>query len=92
MLASADAGPASTWRVVLKGASLLLPDRERSNSGHLAQGWATGIADTLALGVLCGAYGAGITTAVLPYVNTAMVAYPAYGRSPDQLREMGVLI
>lgn len=49
-----------------EGGSPLLPDRERSNSGHLAQEWAAGIADTLALGILCGAYGAGITTAVLP--------------------------
>jgi hypothetical protein len=54
--------------------------------------WAVGIADTLALGVLCEAYGLGIPTAVLPYVNTAMAAHPAYGRSLDQLREMGVLM
>ncbi|MYW06990.1 flavoprotein, partial [Streptomyces sp. SID2563] len=33
-----------------------------------------------------------IPTAVLPYVNTAMAAHPAYGRSLDQLRAMGVLI
>ncbi|MEU2025222.1 flavoprotein [Streptomyces sp. NPDC016469] len=54
--------------------------------------WTAGIADTLALGILCEAYGMGIPTAVLPYVNTAMAAHPAYGRSLDQLREMGVLI
>lgn len=75
-----------------EGGSLLLLDRERSNSGLLAQERAAGIADTLALGILCGPHGAGITTAVLPYVNTAMVAHPAYGRSRDQLREMGILI
>ncbi len=54
--------------------------------------WAAGIADTLALGILCEAYGMGIPTAVLPYVNTAMAAHPAYGRSLNQLREMGVLV
>ncbi|MGW2592366.1 flavoprotein [Streptomyces sp. NPDC001515] len=54
--------------------------------------WAAGIADTLALGILCEAYGMGIPTAVLPYVNTALAAHPAYGRSLDRLREMGVRI
>ncbi|WP_418960708.1 flavoprotein [Streptomyces tritici] len=54
--------------------------------------WAAGIADTLALGILCEAYGLGIPTAVLPCVNDAMAAHPAYPRSLDRLREMGVLI
>jgi phosphopantothenoylcysteine synthetase/decarboxylase len=54
--------------------------------------WAAGIADTLALGILCEAYGMGVPIAVLPYVNAAMAAHPAYGRSLDQLREMGVLV
>ncbi|MEU7023942.1 flavoprotein [Streptomyces sp. NPDC046203] len=54
--------------------------------------WAAGVADTLALGILCEAYGMGIPTAVLPYVNAAMAAHPAYGRSLTQLREMGVLV
>ncbi|MFE5591190.1 flavoprotein [Streptomyces sp. NPDC056549] len=54
--------------------------------------WAAGIADTLALGILCEAYGMGIPTVALPYVNAAMAAHPAYGRSLDQLRDMGVLI
>ncbi|MET8740798.1 flavoprotein [Streptomyces sp. NPDC004728] len=54
--------------------------------------WAAGIADTLALGILCEAYGMGIPTVVMPYVNAAMAAHPAYGRSLAQLREMGVLV
>ncbi|MFJ8661853.1 flavoprotein [Streptomyces sp. NPDC093795] len=54
--------------------------------------WAAGIADTLALGILCEAYGMGIPTVVLPYVNAAMAAHPAYDRSLNQLREMGVLV
>ncbi|MEV5850682.1 flavoprotein [Streptomyces sp. NPDC051985] len=54
--------------------------------------WANGISDTLALGILCEAYGMGIPAAVLPYLNSAQAAHPAYRRSLDHLREMGVLI
>jgi hypothetical protein len=54
--------------------------------------WAAGISDTLALGILCEAYGMGIPTAVLPYVNAAQAAHPAYRQSLERLREMGVLI
>lgn len=54
--------------------------------------WAAGIADTLALGIVCEAYGLGIPTAVLPYVNSAMAAHPAYGESLARLRAMGVLV
>ncbi|MEU3710739.1 flavoprotein [Streptomyces catenulae] len=54
--------------------------------------WAAGIADTLALGILCEAHGLGIPTAVLPYLNSAMAAHPAYRQSLGRLREMGVLI
>ncbi|MFF4353821.1 flavoprotein [Streptomyces sp. NPDC001530] len=51
--------------------------------------WAAGICDTLALGILCEAYGMGIPTAVLPYLNAA---HPAYQQSLERLRAMGVLI
>ncbi|UOB15673.1 flavoprotein [Streptomyces sp. HP-A2021] len=54
--------------------------------------WAAGISDTLALGILCEAYGMGIPTAALPYLNRAQAAHPAYHRSLERLREMGVLI
>jgi phosphopantothenoylcysteine synthetase/decarboxylase len=54
--------------------------------------WAAGVSDTLALGILCEAYGLGIPTAVLPYVNSAMAAHPAYQESLDRLRGMGVLV
>jgi phosphopantothenoylcysteine synthetase/decarboxylase len=54
--------------------------------------WAAGISDTLALGILCEAYGMGIPTVALPYVNAAQAAHPAYQRSLEQLREMGVLV
>ncbi|MFJ9693795.1 flavoprotein [Kitasatospora sp. NPDC101183] len=54
--------------------------------------WAAGIADTLALGILCEAYGLGIPMAVQPYVNSALAAHPAYVESLARLRSMGVLI
>ncbi|WP_268270310.1 flavoprotein [Streptomyces sp. MNU76] len=54
--------------------------------------WAAGISDTLALAILCEAYGLGIRTAVLPYLNSAQAAHPAYRQSVERLREMGVLI
>jgi hypothetical protein len=46
----------------------------------------------LALGILCEAYGLGIPTAVLPYLNSAVAAHPAYQQSLDRLREMGVMV
>ncbi|WP_320778347.1 flavoprotein [Streptomyces sp. CRN 30] len=52
--------------------------------------WAAGIADTLALGTLCEAYGLGVPIAVLPCVCDALAAHPAYGASLVRLREMGV--
>ncbi|CAK7281951.1 flavoprotein [Streptomyces misionensis] len=54
--------------------------------------WAAGISDTLALGILCEAYGMGIPTVALPYLNSAQAAHPAYQESLDRLRGMGVLI
>lgn len=54
--------------------------------------WAAGISDTLALGILCEAYGNGVPTAALPCLSTAQSAHPAYRRSLDTLREMGVRI
>ncbi|MEU5303982.1 flavoprotein [Streptomyces noursei] len=54
--------------------------------------WAAGISDTLAVGILCEAYGLGIPTAVLPYLNSAQAAHPAYHQSLQRLREMDVLI
>ncbi|MER5866705.1 flavoprotein [Kitasatospora sp. NPDC002040] len=54
--------------------------------------WAAGISDTLALGILCEAYGLGIPTAVQPCLNSAQAAHPAYPESLARLRSMGVLI
>ncbi|MBK3524562.1 flavoprotein, partial [Streptomyces sp. MBT70] len=54
--------------------------------------WAAGISDTLALGILCEAYGMGVPTVALPCLNSAQAAHPAYRRSLDRLRGMGDLI
>ncbi|WP_031074813.1 flavoprotein [Streptomyces sp. NRRL WC-3742] len=53
---------------------------------------AAGISDTLALAVLCEAYGPGIPMAMQPYVNSALAAHPAYAESLARLRSMGVMI
>ncbi|MER5911328.1 flavoprotein [Streptomyces sp. NPDC001982] len=52
--------------------------------------WSAGIADTLALGTLCEAYGLGVPIAVLPCVADALAAHPAYQESLIRLRGMGV--
>jgi phosphopantothenoylcysteine synthetase/decarboxylase len=54
--------------------------------------WAAGISDTLALGLLTEAIGLGIPLAALPFVNTALAAHPAFGRSVDELRAAGVKV
>ncbi|GAA2803453.1 flavoprotein [Kitasatospora paracochleata] len=54
--------------------------------------WAGGIADTLAVAILCEAYGLGVPTAAQPCVNPALAAHPAYAASLARLRDMGVLL
>ncbi|MEE4599391.1 flavoprotein [Streptomyces sp. DSM 41524] len=54
--------------------------------------WAAGISDTLAVGILCEAYGLGVPTVALPYLNAAQATHPAYRQSLERLRAMGVLI
>ncbi|WP_329456692.1 flavoprotein [Streptomyces sp. NBC_01497] len=54
--------------------------------------WAAGMSDTLAVGILCEAYGMGIPIAALPCLNRAQAAHPAYRESLDRLRSMGVLL
>lgn len=51
---------------------------------------AAGISDNLALGVLNEAIGLGLPLAILPFVNTALAAHPAFVRSVRELREAGV--
>jgi phosphopantothenoylcysteine synthetase/decarboxylase len=51
---------------------------------------AAGISDNLALGLLNEAIGLGLPLAVLPFVNTALAAHPAFDRSVHALRDAGV--
>lgn len=51
---------------------------------------AAGISDNLALGLLNEAVGLGLPLAVLPFVNTALAAHPAFRRSVRDLRDAGV--
>jgi phosphopantothenoylcysteine synthetase/decarboxylase len=54
--------------------------------------WAAGIADTLAVSVLCDHAGSGIPIAVLPNVHAAHARHPAYRESVDRLKSLGVRI
>ncbi len=51
---------------------------------------AAGISDNLALGLLNEAIGLGLPLAILPFVNIALAAHPAFKRSVRELREAGV--
>jgi phosphopantothenoylcysteine decarboxylase len=48
--------------------------------------WAAGIADTLALGLVCEAIGMGLPVVVLPYLNAAQAKHPALVASVERLR------
>lgn len=54
--------------------------------------WATGIADTLALGLLVEGYGLNLPMVVAPYTNTAMAAHPTFQDSLRRLRSWGVRV
>ncbi|MGH3940930.1 MAG: flavoprotein [Pseudonocardiaceae bacterium] len=54
--------------------------------------WALGISDTLALGLLTEGIGLGIPIVALPFVNTALVAHPAFDRHIEALRASGVTV
>jgi phosphopantothenoylcysteine synthetase/decarboxylase len=51
-----------------------------------------GISDNLALGLLNEAIGLGLPLAILPFVNTALAAHPAFERSVRQLRDAGATV
>ncbi|GGU80460.1 flavoprotein [Kitasatospora aureofaciens] len=84
----------SAWRT--PGGSRPMPEADAiavvSATFNTINKWALGIADTLALGILCEAYGLGIPVVVQPYVNSALAAHPAYSESLVRLRSMGVLV
>jgi hypothetical protein len=54
--------------------------------------WAAGIADTLALGLLCEATGKGLPVVVLPYLNAAQGEHPALEEGIERLRRLGVRV
>ncbi|GHJ56360.1 hypothetical protein Nm8I071_56670 [Nonomuraea sp. TT08I-71] len=53
--------------------------------------WAQGINDTMALGILNEALGAGIPVYVLPNVKAQLAAHPSYGRNLRLLCNHGVI-
>lgn len=54
--------------------------------------WASGISDTLALGLITEAIGLRLPLVALPYLNEAQAAHPALDRSVAALREWGVTV
>lgn len=53
--------------------------------------WALGVNDTLALGLLNEALGRSVPTTVVPVVNDALSAHPAYSRACHDLAGLGVV-
>jgi phosphopantothenoylcysteine synthetase/decarboxylase len=54
--------------------------------------WASGIADTLVLSTVIEAVGMGLPVVMLPLLNEALATHPAWHRSIDALRQMGVTV
>jgi len=54
--------------------------------------WALGVSDNYALGILAESVGLGIPTVVLPFVNTALAAHPAFQHSIAVLRDAHVAV
>ena len=54
--------------------------------------WALGISDTLALGLVTEALGLTLPVTVLPYLNAAQAAHPAFPHTIQVLRDSGVTV
>jgi phosphopantothenoylcysteine synthetase/decarboxylase len=54
--------------------------------------WAGDVSDNYALGILAESIGLGIPTVVLPFVNAALAAHPAFQRSVAVLRDVRVAV
>lgn len=54
--------------------------------------WASGICDTLALGILVEAIGKGLPLVALPFTNHAHAAHPAFTENIERLRTWGVIV
>jgi phosphopantothenoylcysteine synthetase/decarboxylase len=54
--------------------------------------WATGICDTLALGILVEAIGKKLPVVALPFTNYAHAMHPAFGENIEKLRSWGIRV
>jgi phosphopantothenoylcysteine synthetase/decarboxylase len=54
--------------------------------------WVTGIADTLAVGLLCEYVGLRVPVVVAPNVNPPLAQHPSFGRNLEELRRWGVRV
>jgi phosphopantothenoylcysteine synthetase/decarboxylase len=54
--------------------------------------WAMGVSDNYALGILAESVGLAIPTVVLPFVNAALAAHPAFQHSVAMLRDARVAV
>ncbi|GAA3120263.1 flavoprotein [Streptosporangium carneum] len=54
--------------------------------------WAAGIADTFAVGLLCEVTGFGVPILAVPLLKEALARHPAFSRSMETLREIGVRV
>lgn len=54
--------------------------------------WASGIADNFAIALLCELTGVGVPTIAVPLLKEALARHPAFPRSLDTLRAMGVQV
>ncbi len=54
--------------------------------------WAAGVADTFAAALLCELAGLGVPIVAVPQVKDALAKHPAFGRSLEVLRGMGVRV
>jgi hypothetical protein len=91
----------SKWPRRLPGAEATIPPRRLPEPDAIIVApatfntinkWAAGIADTLALGLLCEATGRGLPVVVLPYLNAAQGEHPALGEGIERLRRLGVRV
>jgi phosphopantothenoylcysteine decarboxylase len=54
--------------------------------------WATGITDTLAVGILCETMGYDVPIVAVPYLKQQLAKHPAFSKNLDLLKECGVHI
>jgi phosphopantothenoylcysteine synthetase/decarboxylase len=54
--------------------------------------WALGIADTLAVGILCECLGRGVPIVAAPYLKQDLARHPAFPKSRNILKKCGVRI